>query len=476
MQLYETLRKSGKKYGERTAFIEASGNLSYAGFWAKVEQRKQDLLEIGIQKNDGVGILFDNSSDFMLHLLAVLGTGAVAMPVSIHFKQDELKESIRATGLNWLIADVNQTNWRASDFEKKPLDERVAYAHFPEHTKLKSKLQQFPDPAFIRYTSGTTGLSKGVLITHTAVLQRIQAANEGLKLDASDRVLWVLPMTYHFMVSMILYLEQGLCLIIAPDFTADTLVGRANAYKATMLYASPFHIRLLSTAKGKSFSTLKRVISTSAGISPELCRQFEENYNLPVSQAYGIIEIGLPLINLEHASECPESVGKPLPDYEVVILDKEANIAGKGEKGQLAIKGPGMFAAYLEPFMLQNQVLFNGYFLTGDTASIDEKGLVRIEGRTKSMINVSGNKVFPEEVEGVLEQHPAVQMAKAEKADHPLLGEIVVAKIILKEGKYSDIEAIQAFCKERLSSFKIPRNIEIVKDLEMTKTGKIKRH
>lgn len=476
MLLYDTLREKGKQYGERTAFIEASGNLSYAGFWAKVERRKQELIDIGVRKYDGVGILFDNSSDFMVHLLAVLGADAVVMPVSIHFKQNELQDSIETTGLSWLISDSELVNWKSSTFEKKQLDERVEYTHFSDDTILREKLQHFPDPAFIRYTSGTTGLSKGVLISHQAVLERINAANKGLHLDQTDRVLWVLPMTYHFMVSMILYLEQGLCLIIAPDFTADTLVGRANAHKATMIYVSPFHIRLLSSAKDKSFETVKRVISTSAGISPEICRQFEEKYHLPVSQAYGIIEIGLPLINLDDASEFPEAVGKVLPDYEVLILDKNMSEVKTGDIGQLAIKGPGMFIAYLEPFMKSSEVLHEGYFLTGDIASIDENGLVRIEGRIKSMINVSGNKVFPEEVEGVLEQHEDVKMAKAEKSTHPLLGESLVAKVVLAKGSHVNVESLQAFCKERLSSFKVPRNIEIVDYIAMTNTGKKKRH
>lgn len=476
MQLYNRLREKGRAYGDRTAFIEKSGHLSYAGFWARVEQRKQDLLAIGIQKNEGVGILFDNSSEFMVHLLAVLGAGAVAMPVSVHFKPTELIESVETTGLSWIISDATQSNWKAISLDKKALDEHVEYVHFNDEKKLQEKLASFEDPAFIRYTSGTTGSSKGVLFTHQAIIERIESANKGLQLDESDRVLWVLPMTYHFMVSMILYLDRGLCLIIAPDFTASTLVGRANAHRATLLYASPFHIRLLSSAIGQSFDTLKRVISTSAGISPELSIKFEHNFNLPVTQAYGIIEIGLPIINLDAASAHPESVGKALPDYTVEILDNEGNILSTGEKGHLAIKGPGMFAAYLEPFTLREKVLKNGFFLSGDIASKDKGGLIKIEGREKSMINVSGNKVFPEEIEKVLMQHPYVKMAKAEKLAHPLLGETVSAKIILKEKDSIDIESVLAFCKERLSSFKVPRNIEVVDDLEMTDSGKIKRH
>lgn len=475
MLLYDRLRQRGREFAGQTAFIEASGNLSYAGFWARVEQGKEALLQIGIQPKEGVGILFDNSSEFMVYLLAVLGTGAVAMPISVHFKAQELQNSIEHTGLKYLISDKNQAVWKASTFTKEKLADGVEFTKFYERNELTRKLNQFSDPAFIRYTSGTTGLSKGVLFSHIAILERIEAANAVLKLNSSDRVLWVLPMTYHFMVSMILYLERGVCLIIAPDFTADTLLGRANVHRATMLYASPFHIRLLSAVQGRSFETLKRVISTSAGISPELCRKFEANYKLPVIQAYGIIEIGLPIININNASTHPEKVGELLPAYEIDILDAEGKSMKEGEIGQLAIKGPGMFSAYLEPFMRIEAVLSNGFFLSGDVASIDKQGLIQIEGRLKSMINVSGNKVFPEEVEAVLEMHPAIKLAKAEKAEHALLGEIVSAKIVLKEGAEADIEEILAFCKAKLSSFKIPRNIELVDDLEMTNTGKIKR-
>lgn len=476
MTLYETLRKRGKEHASKTAFIEASGHVSYAGFWAQVEERKAQLQKIGVQEKDAIGILFDNSSEFMVYLLAGVGLGAVVMPLSVHFKSSELQKSVDITGLNWVIADDNQQAWQGADFDKKTLSDHVAYASFAGQEKLRSKLQSLDNPAFMRYTSGTTGFAKGVVISQQAVLERINAANKGLELMADDRVLWVLPMAYHFMVSMILYLERGLTLIIAPDFTADTLIGRANAYRATMLYASPFHIRLLSAAQQNQFQTLKKVISTSAGLSPAINIAFKNRYDIPVMQAYGIIEIGLPMINSEDAAEHPEAVGRALPDYEVTVLDEKGIPKKFGEAGHLAIKGPGLFSAYLEPFTPASEVLQDGYFMTGDIATIDETGLVRIQGRLKSMINVAGNKVFPEEIEGVLQKHEAVDIAKAEKAEHPLLGEIVKAKIIIHPDKVVSEDELLDFCKSYLSSFKIPRQIEIVDQLDFTDSGKIKRH
>ena len=182
-------------------------------------------------------------------------------------------------------------------------------------------------------------------------------------------------------------------------------------------------------------------------------------------------------MNLDRASESPGSVGRPLPDYDVAILDDGLRPLPPGASGQLGIRGPGMFAAYLSPPRLLRDVLRNGWFLTGDVARQDAEGLVTIVGRMKAMINVAGNKVFPEEVEEVLLRHPRVAAARVSARAHPQVGEVVHADVVLEgPGEAVPTEELRSFCRRRLSSYKVPHSVALVSAIPETASGKVRRH
>jgi len=167
------------------------------------------------------------------------------------------------------------------------------YGRRTERALSQKTVEIGEDPAFIRFTSGTTGKSKGVVISHKSVKERVDAANEGLCLNETDRVVWVLPMAYHFVVSIVLYIKYGAGIIVNDVFLAEDILKSIKDYGGTFLYAAPMHIRLLAAHKEQMhLPTLKKVISTTTSISEEVCREFKARYNVPVSQAYGIIEIG----------------------------------------------------------------------------------------------------------------------------------------------------------------------------------------
>ena len=284
-------------------------------------------------------------------------------------------------------------------------------------------------------------------------------------------------MAYHFIVSVILYVKFGAAIAIAKDFLAKNIIEITNQHKGTLLYASPVQIRLLANDGGtEQMTSLKKVISTSAAISLDVCKAFKERFKLDVSQAYGIIEIGIPILNYIKSAEHPEAVGYALPGYTVDILDENHDPLPDGSIGNLGIKGPGMFDAYLLPPTLRKDVLQNGYFLTADYATKAADGLIKIEGRSKSVINVSGLKVFPEEVEAVLEMIPEIKQARISSSPHPLLGQIIVGEIVLEEGATIDVEDVLTYCKKRLSAFKAPQRLTIVESLPMTGSGKMQRH
>ena len=258
---------------------------------------------------------------------------------------------------------------------------------------------------------------------------------------------------------------------------AKNIIEITNRHKGTLLYASPVQIRLLANDAGtEEMPSLKKIISTSAAIGLDVCKTFKERFKLDVSQAYGIIEIGLPILNYVKSAEHPDAVGFALPGYTADILDENNNPLPNGSLGNLGIKGPGMFDAYLLPPTLRKDVLQNGYFLTADIASKTDDGLIKIEGRSKSVINISGLKVFPEEVEAVLEMLPEIKQARISSRPHPLLGQIIVGEIVLQEGAEIDMEDVLSWCKKRLSAFKAPQRLKIVESLPMTGSGKLQRY
>jgi long-chain acyl-CoA synthetase len=196
---------------------------------------------------------------------------------------------------------------------------------------------------------------------------------------------------------------------------------------------------------------------------------------VPVAQGYGIIEVGLPIMNLEEAAEHPEAIGRPLSGFDAAIVDEAMKPVAKGETGQLSLRGPGMFAGYLSPPRRRDEVLHEGWFLTGDLAHHDNAGRIVLDGRTSSVIHVAGHKVFPEEVAAVLDQHPAVLRSRVTSRIHPQLGEGVHAEVQLRAGSVSATsEDILSFCRRRLSIHKVPTSLDMVAELSLTPSGKVR--
>jgi len=476
MNIVDIVLHANAQHGDHIAIKDEHGALSYSEFAGEVKKLSKVLISKGLKEGMGVGIMDRNSRYFIISVFAVLHCKAVAMPVSNQLKTQELDTILNNAGLNWLLDAGNGPMSSAHEISTYEIQNSKwtirAYRGFTGE-RFASHVA---DPAIVRYTSGTTGLAKGVIIGHNSINERIDGANKALQLGRKDTVVWVLPMSYHFVVSIILYLKYGATIALAKDFLAESIHSCIRATNGTFLYASPMHIKLLSKyVNDKEIPSLKTVISTSTAISREQCELFYERYKIPVSQAYGIIEIGLPIINFDKAAEHPDAVGHVLDGYDVGILSETNELLGEGEIGHLGIKGPGMFDAYLSPAKMRNEVLNKGYFMTGDLASKDASGLVRVEGRKKSMINVSGNKVFPVEVEQVLCSHPDILLARVSGYKHRFMGEIVSAELVLREATEKDAEAIISYCRERLTTYKIPQKIKFVDSLEMTDSGKLKR-
>lgn len=475
--VYEILKDAARKWPQQPAVYDDHGMMTFEQLYTETELLRLNLIDLGITKGMGVGVKARNGRNFIIGLFAVVGTGAAAMPMSHQLKKAEIEDILSEAKLHAVLDDMSGIPpilGTDEVIEMKFESFSFCYTNIRRDLPFAGHVEM---PAFIRFTSGTTGKSKGVIVSHQSVVERIDGANKALELGPGQTVIWVLPMAYHFIVSIVLYVKYGAAIAVAKDFLAKSIIDITNRHSETLLYASPIQIRLLANDSGNiKMPSLKKVISTSAAISLNVCKAFKERFGIDVSQAYGIIEIGLPVINFVKSAEHPEAVGYALPGYTVDILDDENNPVPDGNIGHLAIKGPGMFDAYLLPPTARKDVLKNGYFLTADYASRSADGLIKVEGRSKSVINVSGIKVFPEEVEAVLEMMPEIKLARISSSPHPLMGQIIEGELVLNEGETINVEDVLTYCRKRLSTFKAPQRLKIVDSLPMTSNGKIKRY
>ena len=477
MNVYDTLSQAARQWPARTAIIDATGVVDYQSLWREIEALRSQLAHRGVRAGQGVGIRARNGRAFVVGALAALGCGAVVMPIHHQMKPSELVDMLVRAPLGFIIDDGCGPGLSGAPAHSL----EVPGGHGLRFTPLDGpKVALAPDidsAAFVRFTSGTTGAAKGVVLTHRGVLERTRAANTGLKLTCEDTVLWVLPMAYHFYVSILLYLEVGATIVVSVDYLAASILDTATKYNATFLYITPLHVRMLTgEPAGRSLPpSLKRVMSVSSRLHPQVARDFLARFHVPVSQGYGIIEVGLPIMNLEEAAHHPEAVGRPLPAFEAAILNESCQPVPDGQTGQLGLRGPGMFAGYLSPPQARDAVLRNGWFLTGDLAHRDPAGRILLDGRTSSVIHVAGLKVFPEEVAAVLDHHPAVLRSRVTTRAHPQMGEIVHADVQLRAGgPTATPEDLLAFCRRRLSNYKVPTSLDLVAHLELTPSGKVR--
>jgi long-chain acyl-CoA synthetase len=477
--IFSVLVRSAELWPNRSAIVDEYGILDYRTLLVETEKTARNFVACGLREGDGVGVQARNCRGFIIAVFAAVKCGATVIPISHTLVFAERKTILERTSVHVLITDQEcGLDFDALGKEVSIQDLQVFYFYETGKSRDEKIVDSVHDAAFVRYTSGTTGMAKGVVLSHRDVYERIIAANKGLQLTEQDSVLFVLPMAFHFYVSIILYLHVGAAIIIAKDHAAAALIEMIVRHYVTFFYASPLHYRMLIAAarpQTKLLETLKRAISTSNGLSFEIAEQFYSVFGIRITQAYGIIEVGLPIINFLDNTNNPQAIGQPLPDYEVAILDDDGALLESGRAGHLAVRGPGMFSAYLDPFSRRQEVLVNGWFMTGDISSQEIDGTITVRGRKKSMINVCGEKVFPEEVETVLNEHLGVAESFVYGASHPRMGETVQAKVVLGEGYKLVAEELIYYARTKLSPFKVPQQIYFVEQIEKTQSGKVYR-
>jgi long-chain acyl-CoA synthetase len=448
---------------------EAGGVLaiSYAELAARMDALAGKLRAAGLREGERCGLVAKQGAGFVEGALAILAAGGCMAPIPDDATEEANAELARRARLHWIAAESDGFALRAGSAPGA-----VDGAGDAAFRALR--------PAYLRFTSGTTAERKGVLLGHAAILARTAAANRALAIGSDDRILWLLPMAHHFVVSILLYLRYGATILLPAGHLARPMLELAAAERATVLYASPYHYQLLGKdASGLALDRVRLAISTAEGLRAEIAERFRARFGRPLAQALGIIEVGLPVVNLAGAGAKPTSLGRPLPDYEVWLRGEDGKpVAPSGPErtGEVCIRGPGLFDAYLDPWLPAATVLAPDGFRTGDQGWFDADGDLHLAGRRKNRVNMAGMKFFSEEVEAVLDALPGVRRSRVVAREHPHLGEIPVAEIEPEDPAAPPAKAaLVAGCRSRLAAYKIPREFRIVAALPLTATGKLAR-
>lgn len=427
------------------AVIDGALILSYADLAQRVDDRAARLRQLGVRPGERVATLLNDGSDALIASLATLAAGAVHVPVDVQLTAPE-RANLMASAL---VAWVQSTEGVLATGHASP-----------------------PDPlersAFLRHTSGTTAAAKGVLLTMRSLGLRAEVAANALGLAPGRRMLWLLPMAYHWAASVIAALSAGATVVFAARLRIADTAAIARAQGATLAYAAPWNLRRLAALPPGALTGLTEVIATTAALDPATAAALLHGHGLRLRQALGLIELGLPLVGDGGAIG---AVGHPAPGFRSALLD------GDGNEGELALDGPGRFDAYTDPWTPSDAVLRNGLFATGDRARRLPDGTLQLLGRLKDVINVAGLKVFPLEVEAVLLAHPAVAACRVRAAADERSGDVVAAEVVPAPGTDPArlTAELDAWCAARLTALKRPAQWTVLAALPHTGSGKVRR-
>lgn len=460
MNLTELLDKAASQWPQKPALIEGDVVVSYAALVVQIAEWTAKLE--GVLPNGGrVGLCFPNGIDYVALTFALWRINAVVVPIPMESTEEELST----------IAETMQLEGMLSPKPHAPGTALAAECFFTKLTPSPPPDNHGMNIAFIRFTSGTTNARKGVVLCHETVRDRVVSANHALRIGPEDVVMWSLPMSHHFLITIVLYLKAGATIVLARHVLAKPYLEAVNRWQGTVLYAAPFHFALLARDRsGVKLPTVRLAVSTTCALPQDVAEDFFKRFDRPLVQGLGIIELGLVSLNADDARHRWNSVGRPVGNFRVQVVAPDEEGCG-----EIAVSGPGMFDAYAAPWLPREQVARDGWFTTGDVGWIDADGFLFLAGRKSAVINLAGRKVFPEEIEAVLNRHPAVRESRAYGRRHAHLGEVVEADVVL-ENADADPETVRDFCRAHLASYKIPTRLHVVEALPRTVvTGKIRR-
>ncbi|MBI4838384.1 MAG: acyl--CoA ligase [Nitrospirae bacterium] len=476
MNIFQTIKLETAAFTGKPAVVKDSYSITYGQLILSAELIASSLKQSGVAQFHRIGLLCSDSLDYITASLAILSLSAVVVPISTDHTENEISDILNKISMDFLV------------FEKGSHGDEGAFSLISKgfctkefYIKKRSPQEKPCDeyyrinPAFIRFSSGTTGTSKGIVLSHETIIDRTDAADKGLKITGEDTVLWVLSMSFHFVVTILLFLRRASTIVLCSSRFPEALIDGLSKHNGTFIYASPFHYSLLAKSDfiaGDSMKNIRMAVSTAMKLPEKIADEFFDKSGIELTEAYGIIEVGLPFINLSKDKSKRNSVGRPLPDYEVALFNLDEN-----KVGTINIRGKGLLDAYFSPWQGRAGILNDGWFNTGDLGKIDDAGFLTIMGRDKEVINFAGMKVFPSEVEAVINQFPGVKESYVYGENHSVYGQLPMAKLVLQNNADApnSLSDLRKYCYQKLAQYKVPKGFEYVSRLPKTASGKIKR-
>jgi malonyl-CoA/methylmalonyl-CoA synthetase len=465
------------------------GVISYAEAYERSGKLANQFTALGIVPGDRIALQADKSADALLVYLAALRMGAVFLPLNTAYTVEEVSYFLNdATPKLFICRPEDETRFgtlcaQADDMQCLSLgtanDGSLMALASAQPAAFDDVICQPSDLAAILYTSGTTGRSKGAMLSHGNLASNAWTLRSLWGFSSEDRLLHALPIfhTHGLFVATNTILCARAAMIFLPRFDVDELL-RWMPEATTMMGVPTFYTRLLDDPRFTRASAehMRLFISGSAPLSAETHRTFARLTGHAILERYGMTETNMITSNPLDGARVPGSVGLPLPGVEVRVADPEtAAVLPVGEIGVLEVRGPNVFQGYWRmPDKTREDFRADGYFITGDLGLIDDRGYVHIVGRAKDLIISGGFNVYPAEVEALLDEIPGVAESAVVGVPHPDFGEGVVA-VISSQDSAVDEDAILAALEGRLARFKQPKRVIFVPELPRNAMGKVQK-
>jgi fatty-acyl-CoA synthase len=496
MNIGDCIRKWSELSPQRVAVIDSGRELTYLELNKRCNQVANFLLQKGIGKGDRVGVLLYNCLEYVEIYLALTKIGAILVPLSWRMAPPEAEYILNDCEASYLFFDeafLNTAVHIRDNVEKithyislaregipwSENFERVEECSSNEPTGfIKSDLE---DPHLILYTSGTTGFPKGAVLSNRKTFFNALNANIFYRLTPEDIFLVSRPLFHSggLLVDSTPALYKGATVIYKRRFSPEGYLETIEKYQVTIMETSATFLNFVLNEcdlNTYNLNSLKSYYTGGERVSTALLKEFHER-GIPLSQIFGMTETSIVTwLSTDDAVRKVGSVGKPVLHGEVKIVNSEMERVSPGEIGEVVVKGPILMSGYWNKPEATSEVMRNGWFHTGDLATVDEEGYIYIVDRKKDMFISGGENVYPAEVEALLLENPKVLDVAVYGVPDEKWGEVGKASIVMKDGERMSDSEVRKFLARKIGKFKVPKYIEFADELPRTATGKILKH
>ena len=481
MDLNNLLELTVRTRGQQPAldFYDSVGELRTITFeevYLRSKRMARLLDQRGLSCGDRLCAYLANRVEMVDLYLACLSLGVIFVPINILYKHREVTHILEDAAPTATVVDrvlpANTSNvWKISDLA----EEADAGSSDIPKTVLEGDA-----PAAIVYTSGTTGASKGAVLTHNNLAANAISLNACWRIDHEDRLLLTLPLFHVHGLGNGLHcwLLSGCRMQLHERFDQRRAEPIFLDFRPTVFFGVPtMYVRLLQlpeTAAREIGSFMRLFVCGSAPLPPQVLAEFRSHFGHTILERYGMTETLMNISNPYVGERRPGAVGLPLPGISIQVRDEQGKIVSSGESGELYVRGPNVFAGYWKNEEATRAAFDSGYFRTGDIGTRSPDGYYTLQGRRSDLIISGGFNIYPREIEEFLTDQAGVYEAAVAGVMDPVRGEVPVAYVVCDRGV--DLDALQARCRSELASFKVPRAFVEVESLPRTALGKVQKH